>query len=120
MLQSAVIKNNKDFLALYNRGKIVVSPHVVIYVRKNRTGLKRLGITAGKKVGGAVERNRAKRVIRAAYREVLPLLPDGIDMVIVARAAILSISSTELAEFLKGQGLRRINRCLNANMGGKK
>ncbi len=120
MLKSVVIKKNKDFLSLYNRGKTVVSPYVVIYVRKNKSGINRLGITAGKKVGGAVERNRAKRVIRAAYRQALPVLPQGLDMVIVARSAILSISSTELTKFLTGQGLRRLNRCLSENGGAKK
>ncbi len=118
MLQTAILTRNKDFVMLYQRGKTVVSPYVVIYVRKNKLKYNRLGITAGKKVGGAVQRNRAKRVIRAAYRETESLFPIGIDMVIVARAAIGEIRSTELADFLKGQGLKRINRCLY-EIGGK-
>lgn len=118
MLQTEILKRNKDFLMLYQRGKTVVSPYVVIYVRRNRLKYNRLGITAGKKVGGAVQRNRAKRVIRAAYREAAPLFPKGIDMVIVARAAIGDIKSTELEKFLKGQGLRRIKKSLSES-GGK-
>lgn len=118
MLHTEILNRNKDFLNLYNRGKTVISPFVVIYVRKNKLGLNRLGITAGKKIGGAVERNRAKRVIRAAYREAEASLPVGIDMVIVARAAILTIKSGELTRFLTGQGLRRLNRCLSET-GGK-
>ena len=118
MLQTATLTRNKDFLMLYQRGKAIVSPYVVIYVRRNRLNYRRLGITAGKKVGGAVQRNRAKRVIRAAYREAEEMLPGGIDMVIVARAAICSIRSTELAQYLKGQGLRRIKKCLD-EQGGK-
>lgn len=86
---------------------------MVIYVRNNRLKCKRLGITAGKKVGGAVQRNRAKRVIRAAYRGAESLLPNGMDMVIVARAAICDIRSTEIEEFLTGQGLRKIKKCLS-------
>ena len=118
MLHTDILKRNKDFVTLYQRGKTVVSPYVVIYVRKNRLKYNRLGITAGKKVGGAVQRNRAKRVIRAAYREVEQLLPVGTDIVIVARAAICSIRSTELTQFLMGQGLRRIKKCLSES-GGK-
>lgn len=91
-----------------------MSPYVVIYVRKNKLKCRRLGITAGKKVGGAVQRNRAKRVIRAAYREAEEFLPEGIDMVIVARAAICEIRSTELQKFLTGNGLKRIKKCLSA------
>ncbi len=118
MLHTETLNRNKDFLTLYNRGKTIVSPYVAIYVRKNKLGYNRLGITAGKKIGGAVERNRAKRVIRAAYREAEEQLPVGIDMVIVARAAILTIRSGELTRFLTGQGLRRLNRCLS-EAGGK-
>lgn len=118
MQNSETLTRNKDFLTLYQRGKTVVCPYVVIYVRKNRLGYNRLGITAGKKVGNAVHRNRAKRVIRAAYREALPKLPQGIDMVIVARAPVCDIRSTELTRFLTGSGLRKLNRCLS-NSGGK-
>ncbi len=118
MLQTVTLTRNKDFLALYQRGKTVVCPYVVIYVRKNRLGYHRLGITAGKKVGNAVHRNRAKRVIRAAYREMAPLLPQSVDLVIVARAAICDIRSTELTQFMTGSGLRKLNRCLS-NSGGK-
>ena len=48
-------------------------------------GRRRIGITATKKVGGAVQRNRAKRLIRAAWREVEPSVPYGWDLVFVAR-----------------------------------
>ncbi|MBO5226723.1 MAG: ribonuclease P protein component [Ruminococcus sp.] len=119
MLRTETLTQNKDFLTLYRHGKTVVSPYVVLYVKKNRLGRNRLGITAGKKVGNAVCRNRAKRVIRAAYREAEEKLPVGIDMVIVARAAICDIRSTELTKFLTGQGLRRLNRCLS-EMGGNR
>ncbi len=49
-------------------------------------GSKSGGITATKKVGGAVQRNRAKRLIRAAWREVEPEVPYGWDFIFVARA----------------------------------
>lgn len=120
MLETLTIKNNKDFLTLYKYGKTVITPYAVIYVRKNRLGCRRLGITAGKKVGGAVERNRAKRVIRAAYRGAESVLPCGIDMVIVARTAICDIRSTELERFLTGAGLKKIVRLLGESGGRKR
>lgn len=63
------IKKNHLFSQLYNKGKSHVSQNVVVYLRKNSSldGAV-LGITASKKLGGAVERNRARRIIKEAYR----------------------------------------------------
>lgn len=79
------LTQNSQFLRLYRRGKSVVTPTMVVYAAKNRTGERRLGITAGKKVGGAVQRNRAKRRIRELYRTVFAQLVPGYDLCIVAR-----------------------------------
>ena len=49
-----------------------VSPVVVTYVLKNRAGTVRVGITTSKKIGGAVQRNRARRVIREPSGSLLP------------------------------------------------
>ena len=95
------IKENRDFRRAYNRGKSFVSPYIVVYVNKNRTGEKRLGITAGKKIGNAVKRNRAKRVIYAAFRACEELISPGYDFVIVARTRILSAKSTHVARSLE-------------------
>ena len=76
---------NSQFHKLYRRGKSSVSPTMVVYAIKNREGFNRLGITAGKKVGGAVERNRAKRRIRELYRLMAENLKCGYDICIVAR-----------------------------------
>ncbi len=88
------LKENRDFRRAYHRGKVFVTPFAVVYVNKNRTGDVRLGITAGKKIGKAVKRNRAKRVITAAFYSVLPQIKDGLDLVIVARTKILNVKST--------------------------
>ena len=60
-----------------------------------------LGITAGKKIGKAVARNRAKRVITAAFSECLPHIPIGYDFIIVARTRILKVKSTAVAASMK-------------------
>ena len=108
MLHTVMLNQNKDFLALYKRGTCILLRHVVLYVRRNRFGFNRLGVTAGKKIGNAVCRNRAKRLIRQAYRETEALLPCGLDLVIVARSSILQIKSPELTALLAGKGLRQI------------
>ena len=87
------LKENYEFRRAYKKGKSFVSPCFVIYAAKNRCGGTRLGITAGKKIGGAVQRNRAKRVITAAFRECLPGIKPGYDFFIVAQDRILSNKS---------------------------
>ncbi|MBR4072514.1 MAG: ribonuclease P protein component [Clostridia bacterium] len=97
------LKANRDFHRIYNRGKSFVAPTIVTYVRRCKGDGVHLGITAGKKVGGAVQRNRAKRVIAAAFRECSPYIAKGSEIVIVARTRILEYKSTEIATILKKQ-----------------
>lgn len=103
------IKENRDFRRAYRIGKSLVCPYAVVYYMKNRSGKIRLGITAGKKIGNAVSRNRAKRVITAAFRECLPEISQGFDFVIVARTRILTVKSTAVAfavmKLLRSAGL---------------
>ncbi len=91
------LKLNKDFRRIYGRGSSFVNPAFVTYVLKNRNGFIRMGITVSKKIGGAVERNRAKRVITAAFRECVPHIPQGYDFVFVARTRILNCKSQNIA-----------------------
>ena len=72
MAKFAVLNCNKDFRTLYYRGKSQVHPGLVTYVRRNRLGTPRAGITTGKKVGNAVRRSRCRRVIREAKANRFP------------------------------------------------
>ncbi len=110
MLYTETLKDNKDFLNLYKRGRYIPSKYSVIYVRPNGRPFNRLGITAGKKIGNAVHRNRAKRLIRLAYRECEINMPVGIDIVIVARAHICEIKSDEYCAYMKKYGVSEIEK----------
>ncbi len=94
------IKESYEFRRAYKKGKALVCPFMVVYCFKNRYNKTRLGITAGKKIGNAVKRNRAKRVITAAVRECLPQIISGYDFIIVARQRILSVKSNVAAAAL--------------------
>ncbi len=107
------IKENYEFRRAYKKGKALVCPYGVIYIIKNRFGITRLGITAGKKIGNAVCRNRAKRVISAAFRACLPEIKEGYDFVIVARHKILRVKSTTVEESFKA--LLKFNRLLKTD-----
>ncbi len=94
------LKENREFRRVYNKGKSFVTPFFVIYANKNRFKDIRLGITVGKKIGNAVKRNRAKRVITAAFSMAYPQISTGYDFVIVARTKILNVKSTEVGAWL--------------------
>lgn len=87
-------KLNKDFKRLYGRGKCLIFPSVIIYLQKNKLDRCRIGVTVSKKIGNAVKRNRAKRVILASFRDVLPNIVGGYDFVFVARVRTANVKST--------------------------
>ncbi len=116
MLYTNIINKNKTFLFLYKKGKCIVSRNVVIYVKKNNKPYNNLGITAGKKVGNAVARNRAKRVIRQAYRENEINMPVGIDIVIVARTAVTKIKSSVLSDYFRKVAVNEIKTAVSGEI----
>lgn len=97
------LKKNGDFSRAYRSARMQTHPLAVTYVRRNKLGQKRLGITTSKKIGGAVERNRAKRIIRAAFAKMEPDVLKGWDVVVVARAKTTTVKSTELEPVLRKQ-----------------
>lgn len=102
MKNTISLKLNRDFRRLYTRGKSCAGAYAVVYALKNRTGsVNRLGLTASTSLGHAVVRNRLKRIMRAAYTALEPLLPRGYDFVIVARGRAVSISEPQMRKDLK-------------------
>lgn len=101
MDKAHTLKLNKEFRRLYYRGRCQASHLLVMYAGKNHLKTVRLGITAGKKVGGAVERNRAKRVLRAAFAAVEDRIQPGFDLVLVARTATPGAKSQEVQRDLE-------------------
>lgn len=86
MKKQTTINKNKDFKRIYMRGKSLVSPCLVTYVLKNRKSETRVGITTSKKIGNAVHRNRARRIIRTAFSVLCEKAEKGFDIIFVARA----------------------------------
>jgi len=103
-MKITVLKQNSDFRRAYGRGKSYSDPALVTYVLKNnRAGVCRMGITTSKKIGNAVERNRSRRIIRAAFRELAPSIGEGFDFVFVARSRTRQLKSTEIREIMLHQ-----------------
>lgn len=100
MRHTVPIKENRVFRQLYHRGRSRVDRFLVVYCRKNRQPVSRLGFTVSGKLGGAVQRNRVRRRLREIYRlheaQILP----GYDIVIVARSRAMDASYQQLEECL--------------------
>ena len=79
------IRRNGEFGRVYARGKSYVNQALVLYVLKTRSKRTRVGLTATKKIGHAVQRNRARRVMKAAIDEHLDYNIGGYDLVFVAK-----------------------------------
>lgn len=99
MLYTVRLKDNKVFVRLYGKAAFVGGRLCTVYYRKNGTQSNRIGISVSKKIGGAVRRNRAKRVIRQAYRENEKDFPKGYDIVVSARTGCTECKSYHLSAF---------------------
>ncbi|NLD49759.1 MAG: ribonuclease P protein component, partial [Clostridiaceae bacterium] len=87
MKYTVPIKKNTEFLRIYKKGKFFVGKFLVLYVYKNNSRVNRLGITASRKFGKSVQRNRIRRLIKENYRLMEEFLKTGYDLVFVARSS---------------------------------
>lgn len=94
------IRRRSDFQQVYNRGAKVHGRYCTLFLLASTDSFGRLGIAATKKLGGAVQRNRAKRLIREVFR--LNKIAPGYDVVVVPKRELLDASLTVLeAEYRK-------------------
>jgi len=100
-MKKITLKKNREFNYLYRKGRSYVSPVLVTYVVRNRNNNLRFGITSTKKVGKAVLRNRARRVIREAYYLLYDNIKPGYDFVFVARGKTPYVKTQEILYYMK-------------------
>jgi len=92
------LSRSGEFDRVYREGSSHANRYLVLYSfpRRDDDGEEvRLGVSAGRKVGGAVERNRVKRALREAFWALEGELPRGHDFVLVARAGIGELIESE-------------------------
>lgn len=94
------LTRSTDFKRVRRTGKSYAHPFVVLVVQTSDAPRVRVGVTAGRSVGGAVQRNRAKRLLREAMRPLLPNLIPGWNLILIARSALPSKSLQEIRQVL--------------------
>jgi ribonuclease P protein component len=82
------LKTPAQFQAVYARKKSAADGLLVVYAGPNGLPHPRVGLSVGKKVGGAVVRNRVKRLLREAFRLSRAELPAGVDLILIPRVGV--------------------------------
>jgi ribonuclease P protein component len=79
------LRRPSDFRRVYDRRRSVSDGWLIVYACENGLPHLRLGLSVSRKVGGAVRRNRLRRLYREAFRLSRPELPVGLDLVLIPR-----------------------------------
>ena len=82
------LRNQRDFNRVYKKGKSMGSRFVVVLYKKNNLDFTRTAFVSSKKVGNSVQRSRARRLMREAYRSFSDIIKPGYDVIFVARSTI--------------------------------
>ncbi len=108
MKRSFRLTRSTDIKRVRRSGKSYAHPLVVLYVLKSDAPGTHVGVSAGLAVGNAVKRNRAKRLLRAAVNDLLPLTvsgrcsepAEGCDLLLIARSPLAAANVHQTREAL--------------------
>ncbi|PLX83386.1 MAG: ribonuclease P protein component [Desulfuromonas sp.] len=91
----------REFLRVWSKGKKHHTRHFIIVMQERESGPTRLGVTVSKKVGGAVVRNRVKRLLREYFRIHYDHLPPSLDLSIIAKRGASRVEYKAVCEELR-------------------
>jgi len=90
------LKRHKEFRYTYRAGRSVSSPLFRLVYAKSRSETIRIGFSVSKRVGNAVQRNRAKRRLRACVAPMIGTLKGGLNVIVIAKPEVLDAPFSEL------------------------
>ena len=103
------LRTGPEFQRVFRGGLRVDGPLFLLLVIDSTAGRHRLGLAVGRKVGGAVRRNRAKRLLRDSFRRLRPEAQPHLDLVVVAKPDIVGKTQAEVDHEFR-QRLQRLTR----------
>jgi ribonuclease P protein component len=104
------VRKRAEFERIQTSGERVETRHFVfVLAAQGEPAVPRLGITASRRIGNAVARNRAKRLVREAFRSTGDLWPGGVDVVVIVRRPLGELKLPSVLEEWRGaaRGLSR-------------
>ena len=114
---SESLKSNRDFQAVYGKGKSYANRYLVMSVLENGLDKNRLGISVSKKVGNSVVRHKITRLIRESYRLHESIFNSGLDIVVVAKKSAADVGFREIESALLHLG--KLHRICNNELENK-
>ncbi len=108
--QEERIRKRGDYERITRHGAKFHSRHFRVSVCPNSLPHRRLGITVGKRIGSAVQRNRLKRLIREFFRLNKDVLPPSSDLAVTAQEGAANLSFWEISGELKGLFMERSSK----------
>jgi ribonuclease P protein component len=97
--KTARLRRRAEFLRVQGTGrKLHTDSFLVFVLPRSESGPTRMGVTVSRKIGGAVRRNRVKRLVREAFRRYRLLFPTGLDLVFIAKKSAVDVDYDQVVQ----------------------
>lgn len=95
------LKKNYEFARVFRHGKRRPGQYLTLHYRRTKTGTIRAGFTTIKHYGNAVQRNRMRRLMREALRDLAPEIEEGVDIILMGHRAGEALGFSQIREDLR-------------------
>lgn len=109
MKKKYLLRKNKEYRKVYNKGISLANRHAVIFAMENHLGYSRFGYSVSKKIGKAVVRNKVRRRLKDVCKRCENKLASGYDYIIIARRGIEKLEFNSVRDTMENL-VYRINK----------